>query len=56
MRGKIIWFIIKTYFVGHGRGRSVLRNTNNFKVSYNITDSEGNFECVTFGKGNNYAK
>jgi hypothetical protein len=54
MRGKIIWFIIKTYFVGHGRGRMILKNPNDFDVSYGITDSKGNFEYLSFKRGNSY--
>jgi hypothetical protein len=54
VRLKILWFIIKTLFLGYGRGTMQVKERSGVNVSYNITDDKGNYELLIFKTGNNY--
>lgn len=49
-RTKILWFLFKTLFVGHGRSTQI----GKCKFSFSITDADGNYQYLTYIEGNNW--
>jgi hypothetical protein len=54
VRLKIIWFILKTYFLPYGKGTSSVKVQSGIDVTYNITDEEGNYSFIKFKEGNHH--